>query len=113
MSKPPRPSLSSLSDRLAPKSGAAASPRPPTPDAPSAAPEGQEPVAPPPAEAEAGPRDFKTMMCRVNRAGWQEMSRLAIDVDRNLEDLIIEACNDLLVRRGYSPVIEKRSPARK
>ena len=53
------------------------------------------------------------MMCRVNRAGWQEMSRLAIETDTNLEDLLIEACNDLLVRRGFSPVIEKRSPARR
>jgi hypothetical protein len=52
-------------------------------------------------------------MARVNRAGWQEISRLAIDQDRNLEDLIIEACNDLLVREGFSPVMEKRSPPRR
>lgn len=50
------------------------------------------------------------MMCRVNRAGWQEMSRLAIDTGENLEDLLIEACNDLLRKNGRPPVIEKRSP---
>ena len=113
MSKSPRGSLSSLSDRLAPKSSTVTASRPQVSDALTAAPEEQGTAPPPPAAADAGPRDFKTMMCRVNRAGWQEMSRLAIDVDRNLEDLLIEACNDLLVRKGYSPVIEKRSPARK
>ncbi|MCP1540150.1 hypothetical protein [Methylorubrum extorquens] len=111
MSKSPRGSLSSLSDRLAPKSAATSRTTPANvPDAPPAA---QAPAATVATPADDGPRDFKTMMCRVNRAGWQEMSRLAIDVDRNLEDLLIEACNDLLVKRGYSPVIEKRSPARK
>ena len=114
MSKPPRPSLSSLSDRLAPKT-AAASQRPASADEPAGARQDPEAATAPTARAPAadGPRDFKTMMCRVNRAGWQEMSRLAIDRDRNLEDLIIEACNDLLVREGFSPVIEKRSPARR
>ena len=112
MSKSPRGSLSSLSDRLAPKSAAAA-PRPPAVDGAAENQESQEPAASATAPTDTGPRDFKTMMCRVNRAGWQEMSRLAIDVDRNLEDLLIEACNDLLVKRGYSPVIEKRSPGRK
>lgn len=106
MSKPPRPSLSGLSSRLAPKSAAA----------PPAAGETVDQAEAPPVAGNApaaGPRDFKTMMCRVNRAGWQEMSRLAIEQDRNLEDLIIEACNELLVREGFSPVIEKRSPARR
>ena len=114
MSKSPRPSLSSLSDRLAPKSAAAAS-RPAVADGNDEAHQKQDTASASAtrASATAGPRDFKTMMCRVNRAGWQEMSRLAIDRDRNLEDLIIEACNDLLVREGFSPVIEKRSPARR
>lgn len=111
MSKPPRASLSSLSDRLAPKS-AAPTPRPAASDAAGETEERAGPSAARAPEADA-PRDFKTMMCRVNRAGWQEMSRLAIDRDRNLEDLIIEACNDLLVREGFSPVIEKRSPTRR
>jgi hypothetical protein len=114
MSKPPRPSLSSLSDRLAPKSAAAAARPAPADESAEARPEQDPgPASSPRAPAAEGPRDFKTMMCRVNRAGWQEMSRLAIDRDRNLEDLIIEACNDLLVREGFSPVIEKRSPTRR
>lgn len=112
MSKPPRPSLSSLSDRLAPKSAAAAQ-RTASADETGETRQDPEPAPAPRAPAAEGPRDFKTMMCRVNRAGWQEMSRLAIDRDRNLEDLIIEACNDLLVREGFSPVIEKRSPTRR
>lgn len=114
MSKPPRPSLSSLSDRLAPKS-AAATQRPASAEETGEARQEREdaPASAQRASADAGPRDYKTMMARVNRAGWQEMSRLAIDRDRNLEDIIIEACNDLLVREGFSPVIEKRSPPRR
>lgn len=109
MSKTARPSLTSLSDRLAPKAAAARPPAEPTAAA-AAEPQDPEPAAPPLAE---GPRDLKTMMCRVNRAGWQEMSRLSIELDRNLEDLLIEACNDLLVKNGHPPVIEKRSPTRR
>lgn len=108
MSKTARPSLTSLSDRLAPKAAAARSAAEPA--AAAAEPQDPEPAASPPAE---GPRDLKTMMCRVNRAGWQEMSRLSIELDRNLEDLLIEACNDLLVKNGHPPVIEKRSPTRR
>lgn len=99
MSKPVRGSLSGLSSRLAPK-------------AVESAPQPQVE----PAEIQATPapvskqRDLKTMMCRVNRVGWQEMSRLAIDTGENLEDLLIEACNDLLRKKGRPPVIEKRSP---
>lgn len=104
MSKPARGSLSSLSDRLAPKSHSPAAA--PAAIAPAAAPD----VVATPQAAPAGQRDLKTMMCRVNRAGWQEMSRLAIDKGENLEDLLIEACNDLLRKNQRPPVIEKRSP---
>ena len=97
MSKTARGSLSSLTDRLAPKAGAQ-----PTPPASAA-------IAPTPSVKDPQ-RDLKTMMCRVNRAGWQEMSRLAIDTGANLEDLLIEACNELLRKHGRPPVIEKRSP---
>lgn len=98
MSRTARGSLSSLSDRLAPKGGPQA--------IETSAPAAVE-VAP---RAKDAQRDLKTMMCRVNRAGWQEMSRLAIDTGENLEDLLIEACNDLLQKNGRPPVIEKRSP---
>ncbi|MCJ2038795.1 hypothetical protein MKK55_07475 [Methylobacterium sp. J-059] len=99
MSKPARGSLSSLSDRLAPKAGLSTPSHPPAAEVPDS---GRVP--------EPTQRDLKTMMCRVNRAGWQEMSRLAIDTGENLEDLLIEACNDLLRKNGRPPVIEKRSP---
>ncbi len=112
MSKTARPSLTSLSDRLAPKAATArpAAAEPVTSTTAAAEPPHPEPAPPPATE---GPRDLKTMMCRVNRAGWQEMSRLSIELDRNLEDLLIEACNDLLVKNGHPPVIEKRSPTRR
>lgn len=102
MSKPVRGSLSGLSSRLAPKAAD-----------PIAPPQGEPEAHAAPDEAPALPpkqRDLKTMMCRVNRVGWQEMSRLAIDTGENLEDLLIEACNDLLRKNGRPPVIEKRSP---
>jgi hypothetical protein len=99
MSKPARGSLSSLSDRLAPKAGLSAPSQPTGAEVPDG---GRAP--------EAKQRDLKTMMCRVNRAGWQEMSRLAIDTGENLEDLLIEACNDLLRKNGRPPVIETRRP---
>ena len=102
MSKPARGSLSSLSDRLAPKAHV----QPAAPAAVAAAPD----AIAVPQSASSGQRDLKTMMCRVNRAGWQEMSRLAIDKGENLEDLLIEACNDLLRKNERPPVIEKRSP---
>lgn len=98
MSKTARGSLSSLADRLAPKAGAQPA-------------EQAVAVAEAPLRAKEAQRDLKTMMCRVNRAGWQEMSRLAIDTGENLEDLLIEACNDLLRKNDRPPVIEKRSPA--
>jgi hypothetical protein len=106
MSKAVRGSLSGLSSRLAPKAV----------DVPASAPAA---ATPPENDAQAEPpanpkqRDLKTMMCRVNRVGWQEMSRLAIDTGENLEDLLIEACNDLLRKNGRPPVIEKRSPSGK
>jgi hypothetical protein len=53
-------------------------------------------------------RDFKTAMMRINRAGWQELSRLSIDLDSTLEDLLIQAGNDLLRKHGRAGVIEKR-----
>ena len=105
--------LARLSDRLAPKSAAGGRSTPADLDGDAADSRRASPAETKHAPAADAPRDFKTMMCRVNRAGWQEMSRLAIDRDRNLEDLIIEACNELLAREGFSPVIEKRTPPRR
>lgn len=95
-----RPSLAGLTSRLAPKAAGF--------DEAAAASDTASALAP----SQAPSRDFKTMMLRCNRKGWQEMSRLAIDEERNLEDLLIEACNDLLQKHGRPPIIEKRSPPR-
>jgi hypothetical protein len=53
-------------------------------------------------------RDFKTVMARMNRAGWQEFKKLSTDLDESMEDLIIQALNDLLIRHGRKAAIEKR-----
>lgn len=57
-------------------------------------------------------RDYKTAMMRINRVGWQELSFLSTTLDRPLEELLVEAANDLLVKYGKSPVIEKRQPGK-
>jgi hypothetical protein len=61
----------------------------------------------PPAEPA---RDYKTVMARMNRAGWQALSILSIEQDRNLEDITIEALNDLLEKYGKPRLVEKRAP---
>lgn len=66
-----------------------------------------------PVAATPSQRDYKTMMMRTNRDGWRAASRLSIQLDRPLEDLLIEAANDLLVKYGQRPVIEKRSPPKR
>src|SRR3954449_12019101 len=56
----------------------------------------------------ATPSDIKTMQVRVNRVGWLEASRLAQDLDMPLEALMVEAMNDVLVKHGKPPVMERR-----
>ena len=58
------------------------------------------------------PTDLKTMQVRVNRAGWLEMSRLAQDLDKPLEELMVEAFNDVLTKHRKPPVVERRQLAR-
>lgn len=76
----------------------------------------QEQVAPAgegDAKPEHDPTDTKTLLVRINRAGWQELRRLSIDLDRPVDSLMIEAGNSLLARHGKPAVIEKRLPAPK
>lgn len=90
-----RPSLatgSTLASRLQPKAGQSVS---------------QE--APAAAEQKVD-RDYKTVMMRINRAGWAELSHLSVEMDRALEDMMIEAANEFLTKHGKPPVIEKRQP---
>jgi len=76
----------------------------------------QPAIAPLPTPAVAATpalRDYKTMMMRTNREGWRAASRLSIQLDRPLEDLLVEAANDLLAKYGQRPVIEKRPPPKR
>lgn len=73
---------------------------------------GQEVVAPRgrsrrPKE-ELATRDFKTVLARVNRDGWKELSRLSLDSDTSLQDIFIDALNEHLRANGYSPVVQSR-----
>lgn len=104
MAPPKRPALSGLIER---KSPPVVAPVADTGDAGDAAEEfAGQPRAP-------SPSDLKTMQVRVNRAGWVEMSRLAQDLDIPLETLMVEAYNDVLVKHGKPPVVERRQPVKK
>jgi hypothetical protein len=47
---------------------------------------------------------FKFLQTRINRDGWRELSKLALDQDRPLQSLMIEAINDLLGKHARPPV---------
>lgn len=96
MAAPKRPSLSNLVEKKA------------EPPAPRAAVSQTEA----PAVKSSGPVDLKTMQVRVNRSGWLEMSRLAQDLDVPLEELMVEAFNDVLTKHKKPPVVERRQPIR-
>lgn len=98
MAAPKRPSLSNLVER---KPAAAAE---------SVQHDEAQLERAPPARS---PSDIKTMQVRVNRAGWLEMTRLAQDRDIPLEELMVEAFNDVLVKHGKPPVAERRQPEKK
>lgn len=95
MAAPKRPSLSNLVERK------------PVPE-----PERQSEAAPERAPPAPAPTDIKTMQVRVSRAGWLEMTRLAQDLDVPLEGLMVEAFNDVLVKHGKPPVVERRQPVK-
>lgn len=96
MAKRPSLATSPLAARLQPKANSMSEPAPQN-DAPAAS---------------SAQRDYKTAMMRINRVGWQELSFLSTTLDRPLEDLLVEASNDLLVKYGKSPVIERRQPGK-
>ncbi|MBO1022985.1 hypothetical protein IPV08_23795 [Methylobacterium sp. SD274] len=99
MAPPKRPALSSIVEQKS-------RPVEPQAEAPAAVPRD---VAPAPTI----PNDLKTMQVRVNRAGWLEMTRLAQDLDKPLETLMVEAFNDILVKHSKPPVAERRQPIKK
>lgn len=96
MAAPKRPSLSNLVEKKA---------EPPAP--PAAVSQAEAPAV-----KSSGPVDLKTMQVRVNRSGWLEMSRLAQDLDIPLEELMVEAFNDVLTKHKKPPVVERRQPIR-
>jgi hypothetical protein len=51
-------------------------------------------------------RDVRGLLIRVNSAGYRELRQLALDEDRTLQSLAVEALNDLLKSRGLKPVIK-------
>ena len=99
-----RPSLAGLQSRLQSKGSAPA-------EASAAEPAPAEAVAatPPPARGARRNAAVKTAMIRINPEGWRELRRLAIDLDTPLDDLLIEAANEMLQRHGRPALVEKRN----
>lgn len=59
----------------------------------------------------SGPRSrdpgaFKSVLVRVNVAGWQALKILAAEQETTLNALAVEALNDLLKKRGKRPSVE-------
>jgi hypothetical protein len=50
-------------------------------------------------------RDLRALLVRVNDAGYRALRQLALDEDRTVQSLAIEALNDLLKKRGAKPVV--------
>jgi hypothetical protein len=58
------------------------------------------------AKALQGRAELRGLLIRVNSAGYRELRQLALDEDRTLQSLAVEALNDLLRSRGLKPVIK-------
>jgi hypothetical protein len=52
-----------------------------------------------------GERDLRGILIRVNSAGLRALRQLALDQDRTLQAVSIEAFNDLLRKYGAKPVV--------
>lgn len=55
-------------------------------------------------------RDFKSIMARINRKGWQQLRMLSAQLDMPVEDMIVDALNGFLRQHGAPAIIEKRRP---
>lgn len=91
MTKPARPSLASLSDRLARKDQAPAPAAPPEHE-----PQPQQPAGP----AHGGRVQVLVRMLPKER---KALRRIALDQDRTVQDLVEEAIRDILRRHGVEP----------
>lgn len=95
MTKAPRPSLTSLADRMAKKPG------PPPAVAPSSPEPGASPSPSPdtPAAAKAEPKDTRVqVMARMTPAERKSLRRIALEQDTTVQALIEEAIRDLIRR---------------
>jgi hypothetical protein len=50
-------------------------------------------------------RDVRGVLIRVNGAGLRALRQLALDQDRSLQSLGVEAFNNLLRKYSYKPVV--------
>ena len=55
---------------------------------------------PGPHQPERRNAEIKTAMIRINPEGWRKLRRLAIDLNRPLDDFLIDAANEMLQRHG-------------
>ena len=55
-------------------------------------------------QGEAARDPVKCILTRLNPEGWRAMKVLAMDQGTPLQSLMVEAINDLLSKRGRSPV---------
>lgn len=105
-----KPTLSSLSNRLAKKDAPAASQAPVEAIADDiedagaeAAPKGYTLTGKPRVRAPKGQGDVdprKAMLVRADPKVWKRMKMLALDDERPLQDLLTDAINDYLKKRG-------------
>ncbi|TXM97247.1 hypothetical protein FV242_32015 [Methylobacterium sp. WL64] len=54
----------------------------------------------------------KNMQVKVDLEGWRTVKVLCVTLDRTLEDLMVEAMNDLMVKYGQKGTLERRSAER-
>lgn len=94
MSKPPRPSLDSLSDRFA---------RKPAPS-PAAAPEPEASSAgasaPPPAAPKAKKDDRVQILTRIDAPTRKRLRLIALEQDRTVQEICEEAIRDFVARHS-------------
>ncbi|WP_441258994.1 ribbon-helix-helix domain-containing protein [Bradyrhizobium sp. 521_C7_N1_3] len=52
------------------------------------------------------PGAFKSVLVRINAEGWKALKVLAVEQERTLNALAVEAFNDLLKKSGKRPNVE-------
>lgn len=96
MSKPPRPTLDSLSSRFARKDAPAAPS--PAADASSPSPSSSSPAAEP--EAKGKPDARVQILTRIDAPTRKRLRMIAIEQDRTVQDICEEAIRDFVARHS-------------